>query len=93
MNREEVIAAVVKSNRREVPMKWISAPGWLREHEDREALEWTPERDAIIDLMQPEGRERPSGLWGIDPRYFRVKSVLMQRGQIAIDIERKRGRR
>lgn len=73
-------------------VSWISVPGWLREYENALTREWTPERDAIVDLMD-EGDERPSGISGIDPDYFRVKAFLVYRGRQAIEIETKRGLR
>lgn len=88
-DRAQIMAAVMNEDRRHV-VKWTSVPGWLRDYENALAREWTPERDAIADLMA-EDADRPSGIAGIDPAYFRVKSFLIQRGRQAIEIASKRG--
>lgn len=85
------IIAAVTNNRRHI-VSWTSVPGWLRAYEDALDNEWTPERDAIAALMA-EGDERPSGISGIDPDYFRVKGFLVHRGMQAMEIETKRGLR
>ena len=72
--------------------RWHEVPGLLLEHEQYEKDAWTPERDAISELMS-EGDERPSGISGIDPRYFRVKAFLVQLGRHSLDIQRRRGQR
>lgn len=85
----DIIESVTKDDRRHME-KWRSVPRWLRKYEDQQSREWTPERDAIADLMA-EGDDRPSGISGIDPDYFRVKALLVFRGRQALEIISKRG--
>jgi hypothetical protein len=70
---------------------WQSVAALLKDHEEYEKREWTPERDSTVELMQPGRDERPSGISGIDPLYFRVKAYLMAHGRAAVAIMAKRG--
>ena len=69
--------------------RWHSVGALLKKHEEYEKKEWTPERDSIAQLMA-EGDERPSGISGIDPLYFRVKSYLVRIGREAMEKGRRR---
>lgn len=72
---------------------WYSVPLWLKEVERNEAWQWTPERDAIAEMMAEHFGERPSGISGIDPHYFRVKAYLVALGRKSLEIIAKRGGR
>lgn len=74
-------------------MTWHSVPMWLKEVERVETFQWTPERDAVAEMMSENFGERPSGISGIDPRYFRVKAYLVAQGRKILELAAMRGRR
>ena len=84
---------------------WHEVGILLRQHGEAEKREWTPERDAIAELMS-EGDERPSGISGLSKHeieyecgcaatgtYHLLKSGWMAAGRRVLEIMAKRGLR